>query len=301
MKVAITGSSGLVGSALKDKLRSQGNEVVTFVRSNASNESGKFLWNPEAGTIDIAGFAGVQAVINLAGESIAAKRWTAEQKIKIRESRVKGTTLLAETIAKLDARPEVLVSASAIGFYGDRGDEVLTENSAPGTGFLADVCKQWENSSAAAEASGVRVVRARLGVVLSQDGGALQKMLPIFKLGGGGVIGSGKQYMSWISLDDVVNALIFAVTNKSVVGAMNVVAPNSVRNSEFTEALGHVLHRPAVLPLPAFAAQLIMGEMADELLLASARVEPIALEGNKFGFEYPNLAGALRHALGKTA
>jgi hypothetical protein len=301
MKVAITGSSGLVGSALKDKLRSQGNEVVTFVRSNASGQSGKFLWNPEAGTIDTAGFAGVNAVINLAGESIAAKRWTAEQKIKIRDSRVKGTTLLAQTIAKLESRPEVLVSASAIGFYGDRGDEVLTENSAPGKGFLADVCQQWERSSEAAEASGVRVVRARLGVVLSKDGGALQKMLPIFKLGGGGVIGSGKQYMSWIALDDVVNALIFAVTNKSVSGAMNVVAPNSVRNSEFTEALGHALHRPAVLPLPAFAAQLIMGEMADQLLLASAYVEPLALTGNKFEFEYPNLAGALLHALGKTS
>ncbi len=301
MKVAITGSSGLVGSALKDKLRSQGNEVVTFVRSNASSQSGMFLWNPEAGTIDTAGFSGVNAVINLAGESIAAKRWTAEQKIKIRDSRVKGTTLLAQTIAKLESRPEVLVSASAIGFYGDRGDEVLTENSAPGKGFLADVCQQWERSSEAAEVSGVRVVRARLGVVLSKDGGALQKMLPIFKLGGGGVIGSGKQYMSWIALDDVVNALIFAATNKSVSGAMNVVAPNSVRNSEFTEALGHVLHRPAVLPLPAFAAQLIMGEMADQLLLASANVEPLALTGNKFGFEYPNLEGALMHALGKTS
>jgi hypothetical protein len=198
-------------------------------------------------------------------------------------------------------KPEVFVSASAIGFYGDRGDETLTENSAPGSGFLAEVCKEWEQSTRAAEAAGVRIVRARLGVVLSKEGGALQKMLPIFQLGGGGIIGSGKQYMSWITLDDVVNALVFAIKTKTVSGAVNLVAPNAVRNSEFTDALGHALHRPAVLPLPAFAAKMIMGEMADELLLSSARVEPLALEGNKFGFEFPNLQGALLHTLSKSA
>ncbi|MBI2809218.1 MAG: TIGR01777 family protein [Candidatus Melainabacteria bacterium] len=301
MKVAITGASGMVGTALTEKLRSEGHEVVSYARHVTSGQSGKFLWNPDAGTIDTAGLDGSEAVVNLAGENIAAKRWTPEQKEKIRTSRVKGTTLLAKTIASMANKPEVLVSASAIGFYGDRGDEMLTENSAPGTGFLAEVCREWEQSTKAAETSGVRVVTARLGVVLSKDGGALQKMLPIFQLGGGGIIGSGKQYMSWVTLDDVVNALIFAIKNKSVTGAMNIVAPNSVRNSEFTDALGHALHRPAVLPLPAFAAKIIMGEMADELLLSSARVEPLALEGNKFGFEYPNLAGALLHALGKSA
>ncbi|MBS1955832.1 MAG: TIGR01777 family oxidoreductase [Cyanobacteria bacterium SZAS-4] len=301
MKVVITGSSGMVGTALTEKLRAQGDEVVSYVRKMHPGKTGQYLWNPEAGTIDSAGLSGASAVVNLAGENIAAKRWTPEQKEKIRTSRVEGTTLLSHTIAGLPAKPEVLVSASAIGFYGDRGDEMLTENSAPGSGFLAEVCKEWEQSTKAAEASGVRIVRARLGVVLSKNGGALQKMLPIFQLGGGGIIGSGKQYMSWVTLDDVVNALIFAIKTKSVTGPINIVAPNSVRNSEFTDALGHALHRPAVLPLPAFAAKIIMGEMADELLLSSARVEPLALEGNKFGFEYPNLAGALLHTLGKSA
>lgn len=301
MKVAITGASGMVGSALKDRLQAEGDEVVSFVRHTADAQTGNFLWNPEAGSIDKAGLSGVEAVVNLAGENIAAKRWTTEQKEKIRASRVKGTTLIANTIAGLANKPEVFVSASAIGFYGDRGDEMLTENSAPGNGFLAEVCREWEQSTKAAEASGVRLVWARFGVILSKNGGALQKMLPIFQLGGGGIIGSGKQYMSWVTLDDVVNALVFAIKNKSVTGAVNIVAPNSVRNSEFTDALGHALHRPVVLPLPAFAAKIIMGEMADELLLSSARVEPLALEGNKFNFEYPNLAGALLHTLGKSA
>ncbi len=301
MKVAITGASGMVGTALKDKLKAEGHEVVSYARKVSPGQTGEFAWNPDAGTIDTAGLVGVEAVVNLAGENIAGKRWSAEQKEKIRASRVKGTTLLANTIAALAVKPEVLVSASAIGFYGDRGDEMLTENSAPGTGFLAEVCKEWEQSTKAAEASGVRIVMARFGVILSKNGGALQKMLPIFQMGGGGIIGSGKQYMSWVTLDDVVNALIFAVQNKSVKGAVNIVAPNSVRNSEFTDALGHALHRPVVLPLPAFAAKLIMGEMADELLLSSARVEPLALEENKFGFEYPNLAGALLHTLSQSA
>ena len=301
MKVVITGASGMVGTALAERLRSQGDEVVSYARSVRPDQTGKYLWNPEAGTIDPEGLSGATAVVNLAGENIAAKRWTPEQKEKIRASRVKGTTLLAQTIAAMTNKPEVLVSASAIGFYGDRGDEMLTENSAPGNGFLAEVCREWEQSTKAAEASGVRIVLARLGVVLSKDGGALQKMMPIFQLGGGGIIGSGRQYMSWVTLDDVVNALIFAIKTKSVTGAINIVAPNSVRNSEFTDALGHALHRPVVLPLPAFAAKIIMGEMADELLLSSARVEPLALEGNKFGFEFPNLAGALLHTLGKSA
>lgn len=301
MKVAITGASGMVGKSLTERLKQSGHQVVSFVRNASSNQNERFQWDPDKGTIDAEGLNGVDAVVNLAGENIAAKRWTPEQKEKIRTSRVKGTTLLARTIAGMSTKPEVLVSASAIGFYGDRGDEMLTENSAPGNGFLADVCKEWEQSTKAAEASGVRIVRARLGVVLSKEGGALQKMLPIFQLGGGGIIGSGKQYMSWVTLDDVVNALIFAIENKSVSGAINIVAPHSVRNSEFTDALGHALHRPVVLPLPAFAAKIIMGEMADELLLSSARVEPLALEGNKFAFEYPNLAGALLHTLGKSA
>ncbi|HEY9732166.1 MAG TPA: TIGR01777 family oxidoreductase [Drouetiella sp.] len=301
MKVAITGATGMVGSALTKRLKQEGDEVVTYIRNASANGTTQFTWNPDAGTIDATGLIGCSAVVNLAGENIAAKRWSAEQKEKIRTSRVKGTTLLASSIARMTDRPEVLVSASAIGFYGDRGDETLTENSAPGSGFLAEVCKEWEQSTKAAESAGVRVVRARLGVVLSKDGGALQKMLPIFQMGGGGIIGNGKQYMSWITLDDVVNALVFAIKNKSVSGAVNLVAPNAVRNSEFTDALGHALHRPAVLPLPAFAAKIIMGEMADELLLSSARVEPLALEGNKFGFEFPNLQGALLHTLGKSA
>jgi uncharacterized protein len=299
MKVAIMGASGLVGSALKTKLLSAGHEVVSFSRKATDSKANTFNWDPLGGKIDKAGLTGADAVINLSGEGIAAKRWTDEQKAKIRESRVKGTSFLSTTLAELQPRPSVLVNASAIGFYGDRGDEMLTENSAPGSGFLADVCKEWEQATKPAESAGIRVVLARLGVVLSQDGGAMQKMLPIFKLGGGGVIGSGKQYMSWVTIDDVVSALIFAITNESVRGAINVVAPNSVRNSEFTDALGHALHRPAILPLPAFAAKIIMGEMADELLLASARVEPLALEQKKFGFEYPNLAGALLHTLGK--
>ena len=235
--------------------------------------------------------------MHLAGENIASGRWTDEQKKKIKESRIKGTRLLAETIAGLALKPEVVVSGSAIGYYGNRGSETLTESSNVGTGFLADVCKEWESSMASVKSAGVRVVYARTGVVLSTEAGALNKMLPIFKLGGGGIIGDGRQYMSWVSLDDEVKALEFLLTNRNIEGPVNVVSPNPVTNSEFTSTLGRVLHRPAFMPLPAFAAKIIMGEMADELLLASQKCEPAKLQSNGFIFEYPKLDSALLVAL----
>jgi len=237
-------------------------------------------------------------VIHLAGEGIADKRWSAEQKQRIRDSRVNGTKLIADTIAALDAKPKVLVSASATGFYGDRGDEPLDESSSPGEGFLADVCREWEAATAAAEQAGVRVVHARLGIVLSPKGGALKSMLTPAKLCGG-KLGSGKQYMSWVDIDDVIGALHHAAATDSISGPMNVTAPAPVTNKEFTQVLGKVIGRPPLLPAPGFAMRLALGEMADALLLASTRVLPKRLEETDYAFRYGELEASLRHLLGK--
>jgi len=296
MKILVTGSTGFVGSALVTALTGTGHQVTRLVRKPAA--TGEVRWDPAAGSIDAGGLEGHDAVVHLAGENIAG-RWTAAKKQRIRESRVIGTRLLAEALAKLSRRPRALICASAIGYYGDRGEEVLREESPPGKGFLAETCVEWEAAAKPAADAGLRLVHLRIGVVLHPAGGALKQMLLPFKLGAGGVIGSGRQYMSWIALDDLVGLFQHALANDSLRGPANAVAPNAVTNREFTKTLGKVLSRPTIFPMPAFAARLAFGEMADELLLSSARVEPARLAASGYRFAYPQLEPALRHLLGR--
>ncbi len=298
MKILISGSTGLVGSSLLFHLGSKGHNVLSLVRRTPSNPS-QILWNPPASGPALESLEGLDAVVHLAGESIASGRWTASKKKAIHDSRVLGTRLLSEAIAVMKTPPKVFVSASAIGYYGDRGSEILREGSAPGAGFLPDVCKAWEAATSALSDKGVRVVHARFGVILSTEGGALRQMLVPFKLGVGGNLGAGTQYMSWIALDDVLDAIQFALSAESCRGAMNVVSPHPVTNAEYTKTLGRVLGRPTVFPMPAFAARLAFGEMAEALLLASTRVQPAVLEQSRFHFKWPDLEGALRHLLNK--
>jgi uncharacterized protein (TIGR01777 family) len=295
-QVAVSGSSGMVGSALVRSLERDGYVVRRLVRSRPVTERGDIHWDPEGGTIDAAQLEGIDAVVHLAGEPLD-KRWTEEQKRKIRESRVEGTRLLAEAIAALDAPPAVLITASAMGIYGDRGDEPLDEESTGGTGFLADVVRGWEAATAPAAEAGVRVVNLRFGVVLSPSGGALGRMLLPVRLGAGGRLGSGKQWMSWVALSDAVRAIRFAIDDEALRGAVNVVAPTPVTNADFTRALGKALHRPAVMVVPAAALRLAFGEMADEALLASQRVYPRRLAQAGFHFDHPEIEGALRYEL----
>lgn len=296
LQVAVTGASGLIGSAVVARLQAAGHTIKRLVRRSAA-EPDEVAWDPDGGTIDAQSLSGVDAVLHLAGESIAAGRWTAAKKMRIRESRVRGTRLVAETLQNLDPKPKVLVAASAIGYYGDRGTDQLDETSGPGEGFLVEVCRAWEAATDPAREAGIRVVNGRVGVVLSSQGGALPRMLTPFKAGLGGKVGSGKQYMSWIALDDVARAFHFAVETEMLSGPVNFVSPAPVTNAQFTKTLGRVLRRPTVLPLPAFAARLALGQMADELLLASARVVPARLTEAGFSFEYPQLEPALRHVL----
>jgi uncharacterized protein (TIGR01777 family) len=297
MKVLVSGPHGLIGSALLQFLASEGDGVVGLTRSKpAENE---ITWDPVAGKLDWQQLTAIDAVVHLAGENIASGRWTEKVKNRIRDSRVKGTTLLCRQLAELPTPPKVLVAASAIGIYGDRGDEQLDENSAPGTGFLAEVCREWEGATEPARARGIRVVNLRFGVVLSSAGGALAKMLFPFKMGVGGVLGSGRQYMSWIALDDAVGAIHHALVHDDLSGPVNGTTPNPVTNREFTKTLGKVLSRPTVFPMPAFAARLAFGEMADALLLASACVLPAKLEVTNYAFRYAQLDAALRHLLGR--
>ncbi|MDZ4833943.1 MAG: TIGR01777 family oxidoreductase [Candidatus Melainabacteria bacterium] len=296
MNVLISGSRGLIGSEITPRLKKNGHQVSRMVRSAKDATASDFVWNPMTGEVT-GDLTGIDAFIHLAGESIASGRWTDEKKKQIRESRIKGTTLLSETIAKLDSPPKVMVCASAIGFYGDRGSEVLDENSPVGNGFLAELCKEWEEATAPARQSGIRVVNARIGVSLSPKGGALSKMLLPFQMGAGGNVGDGRQYMSWISIDDVAQAIVFCVENDSVSGPVNLTAPEPVPNSTFTKALGAVLSRPTIMPMPAFMARTLLGEMADELLLSSAQVMPKKLLAAGFVFEYPEIEGALRHVI----
>ncbi len=296
MKILVSGSHGLVGSALMDSLKGDGHELFALVR-RAPRSDAEVEWRPERGSLALARLEGMETVIHLAGESIASGRWTEEKKQRIRDSRVKGTTLLSEALANLSHPPRAFLCASAIGFYGDRGDEILTEESAPGNDFLAEVCVEWEQATAPAAEKGIRVVNLRFGIILSADGGALAKMLPPFRMGAGGRVGSGKQYMSWIALDDVVAAIKFALANDVFHGPVNVVAPNPVTNAEFTKALGKALSRPTLLPVPEFAARLAFGEMADALLLSSQRVKPRRLEDAGYPFQYSDLERALRHVL----
>src|SRR3954469_3985354 len=297
MIIAITGSSGLVGTALTRALESDGHLVRPVVRRPVREGKNEISWDPAAGMIDAAEFAKVDAVVHLAGENIAGHRWSESFKNKIRDSRVASTKLLGETLAALASKPSTLISTSATGYYGNRGDESLDESSPPGAGFLADLCQQWEAATAAARDANIRVVNLRLGVVLSRGGGALAKMLPPFKMGAGGVIGSGNQVISWITLDDIVRVIQFTISAAAVAGPVNAVTPNPVTNREFTKTLGRVLSRPTIFPMPAFAARFAFGEMADEMLIGGSRVLPRALTAAGFQFNYPQLEPALRHLL----
>jgi uncharacterized protein (TIGR01777 family) len=303
MKVIVTGSTGLVGQALIRSLLAEGHEVTRLVRGDAQGfrapGTSAVHWNPERGEIDAKELEAHAAAVHLAGEPVAEGRWDEAKKRRILESRVKGTRLIAEALAGLSQKPKALVSASAIGFYGDRGEEVLREESASGGDFLSEVCREWEKATLAASQAGIRVVHVRIGVVLSGEGGALSKMLTPFKLGVGGRIGSGRQYMSWITLEDLVRIIRRALTDEQLRGPVNAVAPNPVTNEEFTKALGRVLGRPTLLPIPAFAARLAFGEMADALLLASARVEPARLREAGFEFKHSEIEDALRDVLAK--
>ena len=298
MKILIGGSHGLVGTALIKSLETEGHEIFRLVR-HAPTSKTEVEWSPDRYSIALARIEGFDAVVNLAGESIAEGRWTEDKKRRIRESRVKGTKLLGDALANLAVPPKTLVCASAIGYYGNRGDELLTETSAPGDDFLAKVCAEWEEATALATEKGIRVVNARFGVILDTNGGALKKMLPPFRMGVGGKVGSGKQWMSWIALDDVVGALNFVLTKDSLRGPVNFVAPVPVTNAEFTKTLGKVLSRPTVLPIPAFAIKLLFGEMGEALLLGSQRVAPERLTAAGYEFGYPQLEHALVHILKK--
>jgi len=295
----MTGASGLVGSALAAELQAAGHTVNRFIRtsSNAAASAGDVTWNPETGEMNQAAAEGADAVINLAGASIGGGRWTAKRKALLRSSRVDLTEHLVAALAQLKSPPKVFVSASAIGYYGDRGEESLTEASPSGQDFLSQICRDWEAAAIKAEQSGIRTVITRFGIILSKKGGALPPMLTPFKLGAGGHIGSGKQWMSWIALDDAASAIRVAIANPAMRGPINLVAPNPARNAEFTQVLARVLHRPAILPAPAFTLRLILGEMADALLLSSQRVVPEKLTQQKFKFQYANLESALRRAL----
>ena len=297
MDVLISGATGLIGSALVADLEAGGHRTTRLTRSPRG--PGDVLWDPMSGEIDASRLGGHDAVVHLAGESIAEGRWNQEKKRRIMESRERGTRLLAQTLAGLPVPPGVMVSISAVGYYGDRGDEVLTEESTPGSDFLAEVCKVWEAAADPAREAGIRVVHPRLGIVLSPEGGALGTTLPIFKLGGGGRIGNGRQWWSWVALDDVVGAILHALENGSVEGPVNVGSPNPLTNAQYTSVLGRVLNRPTIVPLPAPAARLALGEVADALLLASQRMEPAKLAATGYAFRYPELEGALRHLLGR--
>lgn len=293
MRVAISGASGFIGSAVARHLEAGGHQVTRLVRGTP--RAGEIHWIP-AGALDPQPFEGLEGVVHLAGESISG-RWTAARKARILNSRVQGTLTIAATLARLRQKPRVLVSASAIGFYGTRGEEILDETSSPGSDFLSEVAQQWESATEAAARAGIRVVLLRFGVVLGKSGGALARMLPPFKMGAGGRIGSGQQWMSWVALEDAAGAVEHALTDAGLRGPVNVVAPDPVRNSEFTRALGGVLHRPTVFPMPAIAVKIAFGEMGTTLLLGSQRVLPKRLEASGFQFKYPELKAALESSI----
>lgn len=297
MRVLVSGSSGLIGSALLSSLSVADHSVSRLVRPGKTPAPGDVSWDPAAQRIDLAALEGFDAIVHLAGENIAAGRWTPARKHRIRDSRVKSTRLLAESLAALARPPSVLVAASAIGFYGDRDDEALTEESPVGSGFLPEVCQEWEAAAGPAAQKRIRVVNLRFGMVLAADGGALRVMLLPFRLGLGGPLGSGRQWVSWIARDDLVGIIQHAIADERLQGPVNAVTPEPVTNRDFSRALGRVLHRPAVMPVPAFALRLMLGEMADGLLLASARVSPAKLRASGYRFLHPRLDSALQNLL----
>lgn len=299
MDVVVTGSSGLIGSALVKKLSVDGHQVTRLVRGTP--RPGEARWNPEDGTIDTAALEGAHAVVHLAGAGIGDHRWTDEYKRTLVDSRIRSTELLASTLASLDRKPAVLLSGSAIGIYGPRGDEDLDETSAVGSGFLADLCVSWEAATAAAADAGVRVAHLRTGIVLSAAGGALKKQLPLFKLGLGGKFGSGTQWQSWIAIEDEIGAIVHLLT-ANVHGAVNLTSPNPVTQAAFTKALGAALHRPTVLPIPKFGPKLLLGgELANALLFTGQKVLPRVLLDTGYTFRHDNLENALRNLLGTRA
>ena len=296
MRVLVSGSSGLVGTALLPALRQAGYTVIKLVRRKDASATDEIVWDPGSGTIEQELLEGFDAVIHLAGENIAAGRWNATRKLRIWNSRVEGTKLLCGALAKCARPPKILLSASAIGLYGDRGEETCSEDSAPGSGFLPRLVKTWEAATAAASAAGIRVILPRLGIVLSKDGGALQKMLLPFKLGLGGKLGSGRQIMSWIEIDDLVRLLMALLADSQCTGAVNCVTPHPVSNAEFTKSLGRILKRPTACTVPAFVLRILFGQMADEALLASNKVVALRIPAT-FSFEFPELNSALEHTL----
>ena len=292
MDVIVSGSHGLIGSALVPALRAGGHRVRRLVRRTPGSD--EVAWDPGAGTVDADGLAGVDAAVHLAGVGIGDKRWTPEQKRRIRDSRVKGTGTLAQALAGLPAPPAVLVSGSAVGYYGDRGDEVLTEASRPGGGFLAELVRDWERAATPAAEAGVRVVHTRTGIVQAAHGGALARQLPMFKLGVGGPLGSGRQWVSWVSLDDEVGAIVHALTTESLRGPVNVCAPQPTTGVGLAKAIGKALHRPAVVPVPKFALRLVVGgQMTEEMVLASQRAVPEKLLASGYRFRHPDIATAM--------
>jgi uncharacterized protein (TIGR01777 family) len=304
MKILVTGSSGLVGSALGQTLARAGHTVCRLVRPQSApgegaNEGFAVAWNPATGELGGAG-VGADTVVNLAGASIADGRWSTQRKEQLLASRIDTTRALVNALARMNARPSVLVSASAMGIYGHRGDETLTEESKPGTDFLAALAQEWEAEALKAEALGIRVVLARFGIILAREGGALPKMMLPFKFGFGGKLGSGQQWMSWVALEDVVGVLRFAIENNSARGPINIVSPQPLQNAEFTKMLAKAMHRPALFPAPAFALRFVLGEMADALLLSSQRVQPRAIEKLGYRFQYADLNSALARVLAKS-
>lgn len=302
MKIAIGGSTGLVGSALVPFLTTGGHEAVRLTRAGNAPPDGTatIAWNPSIGEIDSAGLEGCDAVVHLGGHNIASGRWTTAMKARLRDSRVESANLLARTLAAMSNPPKVFVCASAIGFYGgDRGDELLTEDSAPGEKYISGLCREWEDVVAPAREAGIRVINLRIGVVLSPQGGALHKMLLPFKLGGGGVVGNGRQWWSWVSIEDLPQIILHCLQTDSLSGPVNAVAPKAVTNREFTKTLGRVLKRPTIFPLPAFVVRTLFGEMGQELMLGSTRVEPTKLAASGYQFAFPELQGALRSVLGR--
>ena len=292
MDVAVSGSHGFIGSALLKGLAAAGHRARPLVRGSAAE--GEVSWDPEAGTIDDAALKGVDAVVHLAGVGIGDKRWTTGQKERIRGSRVKGTTLLARTLAGLPVPPKVMVSGSAVGYYGDRGDEILTEDSSPGDDFLAEVVRAWEEATQPAVEAGIRVVKLRSGIVQSPEGGVLKKQLPLFKLGLGGPFGSGRQWVSWVTMDDEIGAILYALTSDDLAGPVNATAPEPLTSAAMAKAIGRALHRPAVLPVPKVALGLVVGrQMANEMATASQRVVPARLQASGFTFRHPEAEAAM--------
>jgi uncharacterized protein len=297
MRVLISGGSGMIGSALTDSLRADGVEVNHLVRRKEKTSPGDVLWNPTTATVDVPAMEGYDAVVHLSGASVAQGRWTSARKLVLRSSRVDTTRVLVDSLARLNQKPSVFVCASATGYYGSRGDEILTESSGNGSDLLGLICRAWEGEAARAMASGIRTVITRFGIILSSKGGALPAMVAPFNFGVGGRLGSGKQWMSWITLEDVVAIIRTAIAEKSWAGPLNVVAPSPIQNADFTQVLASVLHRPAFFAVPAFALRIALGEMADALLLSSQRVQPAKLQAAGYRFRQENLEAALFDSL----